>query len=87
MLCYDIIVTVVLEILLACCRLLIVFKIDLLKHYFRNIIRVANSLDPDQARQDVGPILDPNCLQRLSTDDTSKGDKHSTLFSTIASTY
>ena len=22
----------------------------------------ANSLDPDQARQNVGPDLDPNCL-------------------------
>ena len=29
------------------CRLLIIF---------------ANSLDPDQARQNVGPDLDPNCL-------------------------
>ena len=35
-------------------------------------IRVANSLDPDQARQDVGPDLDPNCLQRLSADGTGR---------------
>ena len=26
------------------------------------LITVANSLDLDQARQDVGPDLDPNCL-------------------------
>ena len=38
---------------------------------FRNTIRMLNSLDPDQARQNVGPDLGPNCLQRLSTDDTS----------------
>ena len=33
--------------------------------------RVWNSLDPGQARHFVGPDLDPNCLQRLSADDTS----------------
>ena len=26
------------------------------------LISFANSLDPDQARQNVGPDLDPNCL-------------------------
>ena len=26
------------------------------------IIAFANSLDPDQARPNVGPDLDPNCL-------------------------
>ena len=26
------------------------------------LITFTNSLDPDQARQDVGPDLDPNCL-------------------------
>ena len=31
---------------------------------------MSNSLDPDQARQFVGPDLGPNCLQRLSADDT-----------------
>ena len=36
------------------------------KKSFRNTIKVANSLDPDQARCFVGPDLDPNCLQRLS---------------------
>ena len=28
-----------------------------------NTIRVSNSLDPDQARWNVGPDLGPNCLQ------------------------
>ena len=32
---------------------------------------MSNSLDPDQARQDVGPDLNQNYLQRLSADDTS----------------
>ena len=31
---------------------------------------MSNSLVPDQARHFVGPDLDPNCLQRLSADDT-----------------
>ena len=34
------------------------------KNSFRNTIRVSNSLDPDKARQNVGPDLVPNCLQR-----------------------
>ena len=29
---------------------------------FGLLITFANSLDPDQARQNVGPDLDPNCL-------------------------
>ena len=32
-----------------------------------------NSLDQDQARHSVRPDLDPNCLQTLSADDTSRG--------------
>ena len=38
------------------------------KSSFRNIFRVSNSLDPDHTRQNVGPDLGPNCLQRLSAD-------------------
>ena len=53
------------------CRLLIFSKSTFSKNSFRNTIRVSNSLDPDQARHYVGPDLDPNCLQRLSADDTS----------------
>ena len=42
------------------------------KHTYRISTRVANRLDPDQARLIVGPDPDPTCLQRLSADDTSK---------------
>ena len=52
--------------------LLIIFQNQLFsKHSFRNTIRVSNGLDPDQGRRFVGPCLGPNCLQRLSADDTS----------------
>ena len=30
--------------------------------FYHLLITFANSLDPDQARQKVGPDLDPNCL-------------------------
>ena len=53
------------------CRLLI-FKIRFFEQYFRNTIRVSNTLDPDQARHFVGPYLGPNCLQMLSADNTGK---------------
>ena len=33
---------------------------------------MSNSLDPDQAIQNVGPDLGPNCLQRVAADDTSR---------------
>ena len=33
-------------------------------------VTVSNNLDPDQARQNVGPDLGPNCLQRISADHT-----------------
>ena len=33
---------------------------------------MSNSLDPCQARRGVGPDLVPNCLQKLSADDTSR---------------
>ena len=47
------------------------FKISLFfsKKSFGNIRRVPSSLDPDYA---CGPDLGPNCLQRLSADDTSR---------------
>ena len=48
------------------------FKINFLKNSFRINIRVTNGLDPDQARLFVGPDLAPNCLQRLSADETSR---------------
>ena len=43
-------------------------KSTFFKNYFRNTIRVSNSLDPDQARHFVGPDLGPKCLQKLSAD-------------------
>ena len=55
------------------CRLLIFIKINFLeKKSFKNIIRVSNSLDPDQARRFSGPVLGPNGLEILSVDDTSR---------------
>ena len=48
------------------------FKINFFEKKFRNTIRVSNSLEPDQARHFVGPDLDPNCLQKLSANDTSR---------------
>ena len=32
----------------------------------------SNSLDPDQARHNVGPDMGPNCLQKLSADNTRR---------------
>ena len=37
-----------------------------------NSIRMSNILDPEQARRFVGPDLGPNCLPRLSADDTGR---------------
>ena len=42
------------------------------KNSFRNTIVVSKSLDPDQAGRSVGPDLGPNCLQKLSADDTRR---------------
>ena len=39
------------------------------KNSFTNTIRASNSLDPDQDRQNVGPNLGPNSLQRFSAED------------------
>ena len=33
---------------------------------------MSNSLDPDQAQRIVGPDLGPNCLPKLSADDTGR---------------
>ena len=42
------------------------------KKNFRNITKVSNSLDPDQDQRFVGPDLGPNCLSRLSADNTGR---------------
>ena len=55
------------------CRLLIFFKKQLFeKKSFRNTIGMSNSLDPDKARQFVGPDLGSNRLPRLSADATGR---------------
>ena len=43
-----------------------------LKNPFRNDNRMSNSLNPDKARRFVGPHLDPNCLQMISADSSSR---------------
>ena len=48
------------------------FRSSSLKNYFRDTIKVSNSLDSDQAQPFVGPDLDPNCFQSLSADDTGR---------------
>ena len=54
------------------CSLKIFFKINVFKTSYQNTIRVSNILDPDQAQHNVGPNLGPNCLRRLTADDTSR---------------
>ena len=48
------------------------FQNQLFRKILLGIPSVSNSLDPDQVRHVVGPDLGPNCLQRLSADDTSR---------------
>ena len=47
-------------------------KLFLMKVSFRKTIRASNRLDPDKARHFVGPDMGPNCLQKLSVDDTRR---------------
>ena len=42
------------------------------KHHLKHTISVSHSLDPDHAPHIVRLDLGPNCLQCLSTDDTSR---------------
>ena len=51
---------------------MLISKSTFSKNSFRNTSRVSSSLEPDQARQNVGPDLGPNCLQGLSADNTSR---------------
>ena len=66
---------------LACWVILLVWfflSADIFQNYFflqkvfRNTIRVSNSLDADQVRHFFVADLVPNCLHRLSADDTSR---------------
>ena len=65
------------------CRLTIFSKSNFTKNSCKNTTRVSKGLDQDQARRFVGPDLGPNCLQKLSTDDTcsqrANGDRESVL--------
>ena len=68
----------------ACFLLSADFSQNLFFNSFRITIRVSNSLDPDQAQHFVEPDLGPNCLQRLSADDTSRQRyKHQIFISSI----
>ena len=40
------------------------------KKHFREYNQASNSLDQNQTRQFVNPDFGPDCLQRLSADDT-----------------
>ena len=53
-------------------RLLISLKFTILTTSFKNTMSDLNRVDPDRARRFVGPDLGPNCLQRLSADDTGR---------------
>ena len=48
------------------------FQKQLFRKLFQEYHQSANSLDPDQDRRCVGPVLGTNCLQRLSADGTSR---------------
>ena len=48
------------------------FKINFFENSFRNTIRVSINFDPDQAQRFIVPDLDPNCLQKLSADETRR---------------
>ena len=54
-------------------RLLNFSKIDCFQKFLRNIIRVPNNLDLDQARHFVVPDLDQNCLERFNQQITIVG--------------
>ena len=53
-------------------HLLTFFQNEALSPKNSGTLSVSNSLDPDQDWQNVSPDLGPNCLQRLSANDTTK---------------
>ena len=62
--------TQVRHLLIACWVIFHAFsKFTFSQKKFRITIRVSDSLDPDQDRQNVSPDLGPNCLQSLTGDD------------------
>ena len=54
------------------CRLLIFSKSFVFEKFFQEYHLSVKQIDPDQARRFVGPDLGPNCLPRLSADDTRR---------------
>ena len=50
----------------------------------KNTIRVSNSLDPNQARPFVWPILGPYCLQKLSTENTNRQRINLSAYKTLS---
>ena len=48
------------------------FKINFFEKLLQEYHQCLNILDPDQDQHFVEPDLGPNCLQRLSADDTSR---------------
>ena len=54
------------------CRLLIFSKSFIFEKFFQEYHLSVKQIDPDQARRFVGPDLGPNCLPRLSADDTRR---------------
>ena len=44
------------------CRLMEINSVSAIGDIYYLLVTYANSLDPDQARQNVGPDQDPGCL-------------------------
>ena len=65
------------------CQLMIFFsKSTFSKNPFRVLPSESNSLEPDLARHFEEPDLGPNCLNRLSADDTIVGTELNVPFIT-----
>ena len=63
------------------------FKINLLKKLFQEHYQSGKRMDQDQDRQNVGPSLGQNRLQRLSADDKSPLARKESLRNQIESCY
>ena len=48
------------------------FKINFIKKFCQDFIRVSNGLDPNLDWRSTGPDLGPNWLQKLSAEDKSR---------------
>ena len=60
------------------------FRINFFKKSSRNTIRVSNSLDPDQARQNVGPDLGPTvCKSYQQMTKVATSGKELSIFSKL----